>query len=131
MLSARLYCSLTQAANLLCEPLKRMAAPLCSQALVEHYSQFSVHLCLCFHPSGNSESTLGEFLTSPFLWVLSLSYLVVFGVKTAATDWGQLFLMQEKGQTVLMGVYGRYKNHANDCSLSQACQGCLLRVCCP
>uniref|UniRef100_A0A3B5A5A6 Glucose-6-phosphate translocase-like n=1 Tax=Stegastes partitus TaxID=144197 RepID=A0A3B5A5A6_9TELE len=51
----------------------------------------------------NGESTLSEFLLSPFLWVLSLGYLVVFGVKTAATDWGQLFLMQEKGQTVLMG----------------------------
>uniref|UniRef100_A0A3Q2UFY5 Glucose-6-phosphate exchanger SLC37A4-like n=1 Tax=Fundulus heteroclitus TaxID=8078 RepID=A0A3Q2UFY5_FUNHE len=51
----------------------------------------------------NSESTLSEFLQSPFLWVLSLGYLVVFGVKTAATDWGQLFLMQEKGQTALMG----------------------------
>ncbi|XP_049599613.1 glucose-6-phosphate exchanger SLC37A4 [Syngnathus scovelli] len=50
-----------------------------------------------------SESTLSEFLLSPFLWVLSLGYLVVFGVKTAATDWGQLFLMQEKGQTALMG----------------------------
>uniref|UniRef100_A0A3P9P0C9 Glucose-6-phosphate exchanger SLC37A4-like n=1 Tax=Poecilia reticulata TaxID=8081 RepID=A0A3P9P0C9_POERE len=52
---------------------------------------------------GGNESTLSEFLLSPFLWVLSLGYLVVFGVKTAATDWGQLFLMQEKGQTVLMG----------------------------
>uniref|UniRef100_A0A3P8ST20 Solute carrier family 37 member 4b n=1 Tax=Amphiprion percula TaxID=161767 RepID=A0A3P8ST20_AMPPE len=52
---------------------------------------------------GGDESTLREFLLSPFLWVLSLGYLVVFGVKTAATDWGQLFLMQEKGQTVLMG----------------------------
>uniref|UniRef100_A0A3B3X1A5 Major facilitator superfamily (MFS) profile domain-containing protein n=1 Tax=Poecilia mexicana TaxID=48701 RepID=A0A3B3X1A5_9TELE len=52
---------------------------------------------------GNIESTLSEFLLSPFLWVLSLGYLVVFGVKTAATDWGQLFLMQEKGQTALMG----------------------------
>uniref|UniRef100_A0A3P9D5U4 Glucose-6-phosphate exchanger SLC37A4-like n=2 Tax=Haplochromini TaxID=319058 RepID=A0A3P9D5U4_9CICH len=52
---------------------------------------------------GSSESTLSEFLLSPFLWVLSLGYLVVFGVKTAATDWGQLFLMQEKGQTALMG----------------------------
>uniref|UniRef100_UPI003AB0D91C glucose-6-phosphate exchanger SLC37A4b isoform X1 n=1 Tax=Centroberyx gerrardi TaxID=166262 RepID=UPI003AB0D91C len=52
---------------------------------------------------GNSESTLREFLLSPFLWVLSLAYLVVFGVKTAATDWGQLFLIQEKGQTALMG----------------------------
>ncbi|XP_019750891.1 glucose-6-phosphate exchanger SLC37A4b isoform X1 [Hippocampus comes] len=51
----------------------------------------------------NGESTLSEFLLSPFLWVLSLGYLVVFGVKTAATDWGQLFLMQEKGQTALMG----------------------------
>uniref|UniRef100_A0A8C5GAZ9 Solute carrier family 37 member 4b n=1 Tax=Gouania willdenowi TaxID=441366 RepID=A0A8C5GAZ9_GOUWI len=52
---------------------------------------------------GNSTSTLSEFLLSPFLWVLSLGYLVVFGVKTAATDWGQLFLMQEKGQDCLMG----------------------------
>uniref|UniRef100_A0A672HB32 Solute carrier family 37 member 4b n=1 Tax=Salarias fasciatus TaxID=181472 RepID=A0A672HB32_SALFA len=52
---------------------------------------------------GNGESTLSEFLLSPFLWVLSLGYLVVFGVKTAATDWGQLFLMQEKGQSALMG----------------------------
>uniref|UniRef100_A0A3B4V7S7 Glucose-6-phosphate exchanger SLC37A4-like n=1 Tax=Seriola dumerili TaxID=41447 RepID=A0A3B4V7S7_SERDU len=52
---------------------------------------------------GGNESTLSEFLLSPFLWVLSLGYLVVFGVKTAATDWGQLFLMQEKGQTALMG----------------------------
>lgn len=54
--------------------------------------------------SGSSESTLSEFLLSPFLWVLSLGFLVVFGVKTAATDWGQLFLMQEKGQTALMGM---------------------------
>lgn len=52
---------------------------------------------------GNCESSLREFLLSPFLWVLSLGYLVVFGVKTAATDWGQLYLMQEKGQTALMG----------------------------
>ena len=28
--------------------------------------------------------------------------MVVFGVKTAATDWGQLFLIQEKGQSVLI-----------------------------
>ncbi|XP_076875391.1 glucose-6-phosphate exchanger SLC37A4b isoform X2 [Brachyhypopomus gauderio] len=49
------------------------------------------------------ESTLTEFLLSPYLWVLSLAYLVVFGVKIACTDWGQLFLMQEKGQSALMG----------------------------
>lgn len=51
----------------------------------------------------NRECTLREFLLSPYLWVLSLGYLVVFGVKTAYTDWGQLYLLQEKGQTILMG----------------------------
>lgn len=51
---------------------------------------------------GNSESTLSEFLLSPFLWVLSVGYLVVFGVKTAMSDWGQLYLIQEKGQSTLM-----------------------------
>ncbi|KAJ8400348.1 hypothetical protein AAFF_G00397310 [Aldrovandia affinis] len=50
-----------------------------------------------------NESTLKEFLLSPYLWVLSLGYLVVFGVKTACTDWGQLFLIQDKGQSALMG----------------------------
>ncbi|MGH0114865.1 UNVERIFIED_CONTAM: hypothetical protein FKN15_065044 [Acipenser sinensis] len=49
------------------------------------------------------ESTLKEFLLSPYLWVLSVGYLVVFGVKTACTDWGQLFLIQEKAQSILMG----------------------------
>uniref|UniRef100_A0A3P9KBE0 Major facilitator superfamily (MFS) profile domain-containing protein n=1 Tax=Oryzias latipes TaxID=8090 RepID=A0A3P9KBE0_ORYLA len=58
-------------------------------------------LCLC--SSAKTESSLRDFLLSPFLWVLSVGYLVVFGVKTTATDWGQLFLMQEKAQTVLMG----------------------------
>uniref|UniRef100_A0A6I8PBW9 Solute carrier family 37 member 4 n=1 Tax=Ornithorhynchus anatinus TaxID=9258 RepID=A0A6I8PBW9_ORNAN len=49
------------------------------------------------------DSTLRELLLSPYLWVLSTGYLVVFGVKTCCTDWGQLFLIQEKGQTALVG----------------------------
>ncbi|XP_036392587.1 glucose-6-phosphate exchanger SLC37A4a isoform X2 [Megalops cyprinoides] len=53
--------------------------------------------------TSGDESTLKEFLLSPYLWVLSVGYLVVFGVKTASTDWGQLFLIQEKGQSALMG----------------------------
>ncbi|XP_076832547.1 glucose-6-phosphate exchanger SLC37A4a [Brachyhypopomus gauderio] len=53
--------------------------------------------------SKDPESTLWEFLLSPYLWVLSLGYLVVFGVKTAYTDWGQLFLIQDMGQSPLMG----------------------------
>ncbi|KAJ0063975.1 hypothetical protein NL108_014491 [Boleophthalmus pectinirostris] len=51
----------------------------------------------------STESTLSEFLLSPYLWLLSVSYLVVFGVKTACSDWGQLFLIQDKGQSTLMG----------------------------
>ncbi|XP_029965009.1 glucose-6-phosphate exchanger SLC37A4a [Salarias fasciatus] len=53
--------------------------------------------------SSSSESTLSEFLLSPYLWLFSFAYLVVFGVKSACTDWGQLFLIQDKGQSKLMG----------------------------
>ncbi|XP_059187277.1 glucose-6-phosphate exchanger SLC37A4a isoform X1 [Centropristis striata] len=53
--------------------------------------------------SSSDESSLSEFLLSPYLWLLSVSYLVVFGVKTVCTDWGQLFLIQDKGQSTLMG----------------------------
>ncbi|ELK12055.1 Glucose-6-phosphate translocase [Pteropus alecto] len=49
------------------------------------------------------ESTLQELLLSPYLWILSTGYLVVFGVKTCCTDWGQFFLIQEKGQSALVG----------------------------
>ncbi|KAM9800968.1 glucose-6-phosphate exchanger SLC37A4a [Neosynchiropus ocellatus] len=51
----------------------------------------------------SDESTLSELLLSPYLWLLSCSYLVVFGVKTVCTDWGQLFLIQDKGQSTLLG----------------------------
>lgn len=56
-------------------------------------------------PAGSSkeESTLQELLLTPYLWVLSTGYLVVFGVKTCCTDWGQFFLIQERGQSALVG----------------------------
>ncbi|NXA42886.1 G6PT1 protein, partial [Eudromia elegans] len=53
--------------------------------------------------SSSDNSTLAELLLSPYLWVLSTGYLVVFGVKTCCSDWGQLFLIQERGQSVLVG----------------------------
>ncbi|KAM3830874.1 glucose-6-phosphate exchanger SLC37A4 isoform 3-T5 [Vipera latastei] len=53
--------------------------------------------------SSKDDSTLAELLCSPYLWVLSSGYLVVFGVKTCCTDWGQLFLIQERGQSALVG----------------------------
>uniref|UniRef100_A0A9J7X0H6 Uncharacterized protein n=1 Tax=Cyprinus carpio carpio TaxID=630221 RepID=A0A9J7X0H6_CYPCA len=56
-----------------------------------------------FFPGPNDESSLKEFLLSPYVWVLSAGYLVVFRVKITCTDWGQLFLIQEKGQSAMMG----------------------------
>ncbi|NWI26678.1 G6PT1 protein, partial [Sula dactylatra] len=53
--------------------------------------------------SSSDNSTLTELLLSPYLWVLSTGYLVVFGVKSCCTDWGQLFLIQERGQSMLVG----------------------------
>ncbi|XP_063799549.1 glucose-6-phosphate exchanger SLC37A4 isoform X3 [Pseudophryne corroboree] len=53
--------------------------------------------------SQSDETTLKEFLLSPYLWLLCAGYLVVFGVKTCCTDWGQLFLIQDKGQSALIG----------------------------
>ncbi|KAG8141683.1 hypothetical protein E2320_007246, partial [Naja naja] len=53
--------------------------------------------------SSKDDSTLADLLCSPYLWVLSSGYLVVFGVKTCCTDWGQLFLIQERGQSALVG----------------------------
>lgn len=57
-------------------------------------------------PAGplSEDSTLAELLLSPYLWVLSTGYLVVFGVKTCCTDWGQLFLIQERGQSTFVGM---------------------------
>ncbi|XP_064424848.1 glucose-6-phosphate exchanger SLC37A4a [Latimeria chalumnae] len=54
--------------------------------------------------SSEDDSTVMELLTSPYLWLLSFGYLVMFGVKTCCSDWGQLFLMQEKGHSALMGT---------------------------
>eukprot|EP00062_Callorhinchus_milii_P021213 gi/632977699/ref/XP_007905493.1/ PREDICTED: glucose-6-phosphate translocase isoform X2 [Callorhinchus milii] len=53
--------------------------------------------------AARDDSTLRELLLSPYLWVLNFGYLVVFGVKTCCTDWGQLFLIQDKGQSALIG----------------------------
>ncbi|MED6263002.1 hypothetical protein CHARACLAT_000002 [Characodon lateralis] len=58
--------------------------------------------------TSRDDCTLSEFLLSPYLWLLSVSYLVVFGVKTACTDWGQLFLIQDKGQSTLMGTEDKW-----------------------
>jgi len=40
--------------------------------------------------------TLNDLLTSPFLWLLSMYYLVVFAAKTSFENWAQLLIVDEK-----------------------------------
>lgn len=50
-----------------------------------------------------SDSTWKDLIKSPFLWLLSIGYLIVFASKTAACDWGQLFIIQELGGSQYQG----------------------------
>ncbi|OTF69836.1 glucose-6-phosphate translocase-like protein [Euroglyphus maynei] len=43
-----------------------------------------------------------ELMKSPFIWLLSISYLVVFAAKTTACDWGQLYLIDERQKSQLI-----------------------------
>lgn len=74
------------------------------------------------------ECTLSEFLLSPYLWLLSLSYLVVFGVKTVCTDWGQLFLFQDKGQSMLTGMDNTGSVASFPVGSSRQCPGSSLQA---
>ena len=55
-----------------------------------------------------------DFLRSPFMIVISLGYMVTYCARTAALDWGQLFLIQELYQTPYMGEQTlKYQLHDN------------------
>lgn len=49
--------------------------------------------------TSNNQMTVGELAASPFLWIVCLCYMVVFCSKTAVSDWGQIYLMEELGRT--------------------------------
>lgn len=44
-----------------------------------------------------------DLLKSPFIWLVSFSYMVVFAAKTSACDWGQMYLIEERGKSPLVG----------------------------
>jgi len=49
--------------------------------------------------------TWHDMLRSPFMWLISLSYLMVFLGRTATLDWAQLYLVQDLGHNQYVGVY--------------------------
>ncbi|KAK2146144.1 hypothetical protein LSH36_629g01017 [Paralvinella palmiformis] len=53
--------------------------------------------------SSRGRGTWQDMLKSPFMWLISTSYLVVYMTRTAALDWAQLFLIQEAGQSEFTG----------------------------
>lgn len=51
----------------------------------------------------NNTSPMVRLLRSPFIWVISICYLIVSCLKTSVTDWGQLYLMNDCKQSSLVG----------------------------
>lgn len=51
----------------------------------------------------HSSATVWDLVVSPFLWLVSFSYLVVFCAKTSAVDWGQLYVMEDLGHSQYAG----------------------------
>ncbi|KAJ6223541.1 hypothetical protein RDWZM_002086 [Blomia tropicalis] len=50
-----------------------------------------------------SNITYKDLLTSPFIWLISFSYMVVYAAKTSACDWGQMYLIEERHRSPLVG----------------------------
>ncbi|CAG2178541.1 unnamed protein product, partial [Oppiella nova] len=50
-----------------------------------------------------SESSWTDLLRSPFLWLVSISYMSVFASKTSAVDWGQMYLIEDRHHSQLIG----------------------------
>lgn len=56
--------------------------------------------------NNNTNMTVKDLTRSPFLWVVSVSYMVVFCSKTALSDWGQIYLIEELGRSQMQGKLG-------------------------
>lgn len=44
-----------------------------------------------------------DLVRSPFLWLVSFCYMIVFCAKTSTVDWSQLYLMDDVGQSQIVG----------------------------
>ena len=48
--------------------------------------------------------TWNHLVTSPFLWLVSFGYFIVFAAKTSVTEWGQMFLIEDLGHSPFVGI---------------------------
>ncbi|XP_074600667.1 glucose-6-phosphate exchanger SLC37A4-like isoform X2 [Brevipalpus obovatus] len=51
----------------------------------------------------NAEDSVYSLVKSPLLWIVAVSYMSVFCSKTSSTDWGQIYLMEERRQSQYVG----------------------------
>jgi len=54
---------------------------------------------------GRGRGTWQDMLRSPFMWLISVSYFLVFLGRTATLDWAQLYLIQDLGHNQYVGIY--------------------------
>ena len=59
----------------------------------------------------NKREQIVALLLSPFLWILSVGYLVTLFVKTGVGEWTQLFLMQTIGKSQYDSKYTNKLEH--------------------
>lgn len=83
------------------ESLARCGIGVCFAAGTLIFPVFSAEL----DKRKESATTLMDVLTSPFLWLMSLGYFVVFCAKTSTIDWGQLYLMKDLKRSQFAGTY--------------------------
>ena len=74
--------------------------------------------CCSWHADysrGRGRGTWQDMLRSPFMWLISLSYFLVFLGRTATLDWAQLYLVQDLGHSQYLGlsVVTAYSNKQN------------------
>lgn len=52
----------------------------------------------------SDESNWKDLTRSPFLWLVSIAYLVVFAAKTSVTEWGQMYLIEDLGHSAFTSM---------------------------
>jgi len=78
----------------------------------------NVAICLTAQSRGRGRGTWHDMLRSPFMWLISLSYLLVFLGRTATLDWAQLYLVHDLGHSLYVGLYDIASNVDNICENS-------------
>lgn len=55
--------------------------------------------------SSQDDANWKDVVSSPFLWLVSFSYMSVFCAKTSAVDWGQLYLIEDRKHSQYIGKW--------------------------